>query len=892
MLSAIPVQLAHAQPAYSEKLSVYIAGSDALWYFTFGGLNGSSHLSALESTPGLSWYNVTAVSTAGWHSDFQVFGPRGYNLLPVPYLTPQGMFLAVGSDSYAHASAAASALDSYLLTDFVSYLNGTGTYTFYSPVSFTTLVSSTLLKLLPTGEHGFSNAISASSFITTASPFIVLEGVSSSSGFQHSLVVGSIATSAVSSTGTPTVLSYFGATVSHLNASSQSSSSVVQIKALDGIMQSSDPATLSTDTRSFTSTYTLNVAPGKSISRVNATLVQQPATLLATRAVDVGVLRTGDNLAVTLAFTNISPAYTITNITYTDGWWNGSGDFKFLGGNDSLTSTSLTVGASTTPVYRLEYTGSATGPLTIPASAVRYQYQANGKTFTGTTQLNPITLSLGVDEPVVYAIVSPIGSLGKPAGSTQTMNVTVFNVGTSPAISVVVAGHSIAGLAPKSGGSPGGTATVSVPLSVGALGSVNATTSYTVTYQDPNGNALQAETNVVSVIFSHVAIITGFPVLTLGATLSPLSSTATNVTISFVASNFGLANATSFRAVGELPSWLGCGAVSGTGIACSGNQVVITYGQINKSTTLRSFMSYNVTSPVNFILSPLTFHWLSSGQNVSGESNLAAVPAGMKLTKSFTPSQLFMGMASTVAAAAFNSGQLPFYNATVTTTADSFDRVTSSTPLTTTSATIAPGGNVTIDYPVSMLQSYGNMTGTPTDATFFFGGTSFSLHGAKPRVQVYQPLSVSIATSPVTPEEGKSFNITVEINNPSGVSVNDVLFTLPLPAGLTLSDLQNANATSRILTVSVPSLGPGANATASASAVAGSGITVPFSGAKLTFSYSGSTVSGVVPTSSGIAIAENVVTRYLIPIAIILVVMVGVAFYVRRLASSGPASPK
>jgi len=106
--------------AYSEKLNVFIAGSNALWYLSFSGVNGSSKLSALESTPGLAWYNVTAIRTNGWKSDFQIFGSEGYNLLPVPFIPSQALFLTVGSDSYADASAAASALGSYMLTSFVS----------------------------------------------------------------------------------------------------------------------------------------------------------------------------------------------------------------------------------------------------------------------------------------------------------------------------------------------------------------------------------------------------------------------------------------------------------------------------------------------------------------------------------------------------------------------------------------------------------------------------------------------------------------------------------------------------------------------------------------------------------------------------------------------------
>ncbi|MDE1857895.1 MAG: hypothetical protein KGI26_02345 [Thaumarchaeota archaeon] len=891
LVSAVPLRAAYAQAGYTEKLNVYVAGSDALWYFTFGGVNGSAHLNALESTPGLSWYNVTAISTSGWQSDFQVFGPRGYGLLPVPYITPQGIFLTVGSDSYADASAAAAALDSYLLTSFSSYSNGTGTFIFFSPVSFSSLVPATLLKnFLPTTEHGFAAAISSSSFTSTPSPFVVLEGVKGSAGFDHSLMVGSIAYSALSSGGVPTVLGYFGQSVSSLRASNASTSSVVQITTLDGIMQSHDSATVTSRTSPFSGSYTLDVAAGHKVSGFNATVVEQPGVLLATRAVDVGVLRTGGNLSVTLAFTNLSPSYLISNVTYSDNWWSGAAGFSFLSGVDNVSSTALASGQGTTPVYRVHYSGTATGSFTIPASVVRYAYVAGGKSFNGSTILNPIRLSLNQDDAVVYASVRPVGSLNQPAGAAQNLNITVVNVGTLPASSISVAGKTIAGLSAKTGGSPGGAATVTVPVSAAGLTGVNVTKSFDVTYQNPSGASLQATTNLASVIFTHVGMVTAFPALTVGATIKPLPAGVTNLTLSFTSSDFGLMNMTSFEASGALPAGLGCGRIFGTGLTCAGGRVMLSYPLVNKSSSMRSSMTFNVTSLANYIVGPFTFSATTAGQNVTGASNLVAAPLGLRLTKAYTPAQLFGGMGSTVAAMAYNAGPLAFYNATVTASVDSFDSLTASVPLTKTGLTIGPGANATISYPVSMSQTYGNFSGTAVSASYYFGGTQFSTQGAKPSVLLFRPLTVSVVSSPATPEEGKSFTIAFEINNPSGVAVSNVLFTLPIPGGVTLSGLQNAQFSSGTLTVTAASLGPDSNATASATAVASSGVTIPFSGSKLTFSYTGVTVNGVVPKASGIAINENVTLRYVIPIAVVLLVMLGVAFYLRRMASSGPAS--
>lgn len=886
VLSAVPVQQVHAASPYTEKLNVYVSGSAALWYFTFGGLNGSSKLSALESTPGLNWYNVTAIETIGWASDFQTFGPAGYNLLPVPFLPSQGLFLSVGSDSFADASAAASALDSYLFTSFRSYSNGTGTYEFYSPISFNDLVPATLLRFLPSAEGGFASAITSASFLSLPSPFVVLEGVRSSSGFAHTLVVGSISPGALSN-DKPNLMGYFGGTLTSLSAANQSSSSVVQIRFLDGVISSSDHATVTNNYAKFTSSYTLTLAAGQSFSTVNATVAQQPAPLLATRAVDVGVLRTGANLSVTLGFTNLSPTETITGLSFADNWWSTAGSFKLVGGNDSISNVTLPPQGSVTPVYRVQYTGTATGSVTVPASFVRYQYTINGVAFNATAQLNPIRLSLGVDDAVVYATFAPTGSLGKPVGTPQAFNITVTNVGTLPASSVVVAGHSILGLAAKSG-----SATVSVSQSAAGLLGVNGTTSYSVTYQDPAGSSLEATTNVIQDIFSHTSMNEGYPELTVSAQIASLANLETNLTLTYSSGNIGVANVTSFKAVGTLPPGLGCGKISGEGLTCSGNSVTVSYPLMNATSSYTAYMMYNLTAPLNYIIGPLSFQGTTSGRDVSGSSNPVAVPAGMVVTKEYAPSQLFGGMGSTVTVSATNGGPLSAYNATLSSAVDSFDTVQPSAVLSKSLGSIAPGGNVTLSYGVTMLSVSGSQTAVAATASFYFGGTPFSIQGTAPKVNVYQPLGVTVSAAPTAPEEGKSFTMTIEVTNTSPVQVSNVNFTLPVPSGVSLSGLVNAQFSKGVLTVSAGTLAAHGNFTATADAVASSGITIPFTNGKLTFSYSGTTINGNVPTSSGITIAENVFTRYVIPTAFILIAVFAVAFYVRRLAATAPASPK
>ena len=889
VLAAVPAQTAQAASSYTEKLNVYVAGSDALWFFTFGGVNASSGLSNFENTFGLSWYNITAIKTTGWSSDFQLFGPRGYNLLPVPFVPSQGLFLTVGSDNFSDARSAAAALDPYLFTSFASLSNGTGTFSFYSPISFDNLVPATLLKSLPSGEGGFAGAISTSAFLSGASPFVVLEGRKSSAAFTHSLVVGSIATGALSAAGQPAFTSYFGGSVSSLSASNKSASSVVHFSFIDGMVQSTDKgATVTSDNGRLTGSYTLDLTGGKKVSKINATVVQQPAPLLAYRTVSEGVLKTGGNLTVTLNLKNLSPSDTITKIAFSDNWWTSRNDFKLLVGNYSFTQ-SLASGAASTPDYELQYTGGVAGSVMIPASVVHYQYAFNGETFNATTVLNPVRLSLGADDAVVYATVAPTGGFGKSVGVTQNLSVTVTNVGTQSALLVVVAGHSLAGLA------AGASRTVAVSQTAAGLLQTNLTELYSATYQDSAGNKFSATSNEITDIFSHTSMNMGSPTLTVSAQVASLANLQTNLTLKFLTSNNGMANVTSFKATGTLPTWIGCGTISGTGIACDNatGTVTISYDRLNKSSSVTAYMKFNLTSPLDFILEPFTLRWADPLGSPTGGSNPTAVPAGLVLSKQFVPAQLFGGMTSKVTVSAANAGPLPLYNVTVASTADSsFDSVASGATLSNFTATVAAGKTSVVSYGVRLLQVSGTQTGTSPTTSFYLGGTAFSFQGLAPKLVVYLPLLVSIGTNPSVPEEGRNFTITIVIENPTALAVSGVRFTLPIPSGLQLSNPVNASLSSGTLTVSAGTLPAHGSLIATVGAIAGSGITIPFRDAKLTFAYEGVTINGTVPRSSGIAIAEDVTMRYIIPTVFILIAVLAVAFYVRKKAATAPASPK
>ncbi len=887
MLTALPFQQSQAAGAYSEKLQVFVAGSNAFWYVTFNGINGSSKLASFESSPGLSWYNITAIRTSTWKSDFQVFGPQGYNLLPVPWLPAEGLFLTLGSDSYPDALSAANALDSYMVSAFVSLSNGTGSYTFYSPLSFNDVVPQTLLKFVPASAGGFASAITSTAFESSLSPLLIVEGTKSTSGFDHSLVIGSITDKALDSVNRPNILAYFGSTPTSLVASSQSTSTTIQVRFLDGLVTSKDHASVTNDPAHFSGSYSISLSQGQKIHALNATVLQQPLGLTATRLVDAGVLHHLDNDSISISLSNPSNSTAVTHVSGTDNWWNPS-MFKLVRNtNSTISHSSISPGGRFTLSYVLQYIGNSTGEITIPPASVKYSYTVGLSTFNATAQTNPVVLSLGASHAVVFAYVAPTQGYGKSVGTSQSARVTMRNVGTQTASSVTVAGQQVSSI------TPGNTVSVNVSLSAASLLGTNLTRAYNVLYTDLEGGSLTATTNALPVVFSHSSMKLGYPQTILSATLGPIKSGGTNLTLTFATSNLGSSNVTSFVANGVLPAGIGCGSVSGTGASCSSGALKVTYASIKPGLTMRAYLKFNVTSPLNYFFAPVSFGAVSGGLNMTGRSTAMAVPTGFVVTKTFTPSKVFGGMASKVGLRGLNEGPFNLYNTSITSAVDLFDHLSTSAIPSTSAHLLPPGANISASYSVTAVSStFGDLTATPVYSSVYFGGRTFTLKGLGPVVSVYAPLSASITTSPSTPIEGKNFTINIGINNPSGVDVSQVLFTLPVPSGLGLSQLRNAQLSGGVLTVSLSQLNAHGVYNASAAAVASSGITVPFDKGKLSFVYSGVTVSGKLPVN-GIAIGENVTTRYLLPSALVFLALLATAYYIRRKAApTVPASQK
>ena len=882
-LTVVPAQRANASQAYSEKFTTYVAGGSALWYVSFDGVNATAPgIAAVEGQSGVSWYNLTMLKTTSWSSDFQAFGPNGYNLIPVPFAPSQGAFLTVGAESYATALTAAESFDSYVFASFVSYSNSTGVYRFYTPLSFSDIAPSTLLKFIPTGAGGFAVDIVASTFVDLDSPIVSLQGIREGSGFGHNLTVGSIAGSALSTLSQPEILTYFGATLGFMQASNMSTSSVVYVRFLDGPINSSDRAATVVSSAGSGS-YRLKLAPMQKLYGVNVTVNQTPDLLLARRVIDRGVLTRGQNVSVTISLNNPSGSSAINAAGFSDNWWKSYGFFRLVKGNYTFPHQTVAAGATVSPTYVLEYTGNGTRLITAPPISVNYTYSVGTKEFRGTADSNPVPLSLGTDNPVVYAFLVPAKNSEGSVGNTQRFNITVKNVGTLTASSETVAGRQEGGLL------AGSSITIPVVIMAQNLTEGMSSRSYSVSYSSSSGQNFTTTTNSVPVLFAHNSMSIGLPTFVVGATVAYTNSGKTNLTLAFTLTNGGTANLTGFTATGTLPAGLACGKPKGSWVSCAGGQVTLAPPTVAATSTDRASIEFDLSSGANYFFTPYAFHMKTGGLTISGESDAVAAPSGIILTKQFVPTAAFAGMNSTIQIKAANRGPFTIYNTTLTSRPDSFDAISLFSPLPVKYAqSTAAGGFLNATYNVVVLGIYGNLTSSPATASLFFGGFPYFLSQPGPSVSVYKPLAVSVTSTPSSPTEGRPFSIGISIQNPSGVSVSDVKFSLPIPPSITVSNLQNAVVQGGDLSVSAAQIGPGQTLIANATAQASSGVALQFVKGTLFFTYSGNTVRAPVPNKE-ILVGEDVLLRYTLPSVVVLVAVLAAAFFVRR--RMAPISP-
>lgn len=875
VLATVPV---HAQSGYTERLNVYTAGDDAFWYITMGRLaHTPSSITTVESTAGLTSFSLVAMSSTGATSDLQVFGVNGYNLLHLPSAPSEGLFLTVNASTPSADAPVVSEFSSVFATNFTEVSSSADSVIYYAPVDFVDTALAVLYPLVPTSLGGFASFVPESTLETVLTPFVQLTGTYNGTGFSNAISIGGAATGVISSTGALNLSELIGSTNATISASNSSTLSEVAVHSLDGVIISSDNATVDNHMANFSGAYYLSVSPSEQV-KANVTVETQPPLALGYRLLDHGDVSNGSLLGVSVVISNTGTS-TIDNVTLDDGWWQAyAGILSLSSGSSNILISSIAAGANATETYVLKVTSSSAQQITIPAAKISYTYTLSTGTFTGYATLGQQLLEVNQVDPSITAVARADIASDSPLGTSGNYTITLTNVGNSSALNVDVSGHSVGDIAQD-----GGTATVVIPITLTNLDQRNLTSSFELTYSNTAGQQLNMTTNNVQLMLSHTSMVIPFIELSTNDTLTASAIAAKTMNVTYTFSNGGTGTPTRINATEDFPQGVACTNASLVG-SCAGSAYTVSVASLPKTGLNNLTLTF---SSNNYIIPPTSIVASYEGMELHTFGGGYVIPAGLVITKSFSPGVGFPGTGSVVTLGVTNAGTSPVYNLTLASSVDKFDLASNSTETTDrTYSMISPGTTESFSYGVTLSSAaYGNLSGTIASVDFTFAGAAQGISGGTGSMVVYTAPTASVSTSPSSPEQNHDFTLTVTISNTAAVAVSNVVYTLKLPSGVSV--VSGGTLSNHVLTLSVPTLAANSNQNFSLTLSANTGLTIGTSGAKLTYQYLGATLTGS-PLSNSITVRIDETTTYTLPIGAAVVVGLIAVIFVRRRA--GPVA--
>ena len=875
--------------SYSEKLRVYVAGQDAFWFLAFNGVNATdSFLSTVESQNGVDSYSIAAVKFTGATSDYQVFGNDGYGIIGLPFIPQEGLFLRISSNNESLVDSLASQFDSFLQSAFVPLSISGNNHTFFSPVNFDKVAAPKLFTFVPSSEEGFASVFTQSQFVALPTPLITLEGIKTGPGFNHRVTIGSAMSAVIDSSG-DLILANLLRLQSNLtlSASPSSNSTEVYIRALDGLVVSSDRAKTGNNLSNLSGYYSVSLPPGKALN-ANVSVLSDFPVALGTRILDHGSLNNGDFLSVTLQVQNLASRSSIENLSLNDDWWKAYPQiFQLATGNSSLKVTSIAPNQNFSSTYVLKVISSNSSDIFISPTWGSYRYTHKDQVFGGHLLLNQAEVRTNDVGPAITLDARASIKSGAPFGSNGRFLVSVRNLGNGPALNVRVLNYTQPSLAQN-----GGIWRFNVPMPVSSLTERNLTRVFTANWLTPSGTSDQASSNRVTVLFSGTGIRVPYITATVASEFA-LDSNPKSVNVTYSISNLGRANSSDISATQSLPAGITClGTAIGTG-SCQGGQLSLDLGAVGKSPTRTTFR-LSLMEAKNFVLPPLNVTTKYKGLTLHTYSSSVPIPGGFSVTKDFQPNALFGGMEAKVTVKTDNAGPMNVYNVTFSSPADPFDIIVGQQGRAGLYQLVGANRSFAFNYTVltDSAQS-GSLTQVPINASFVFAGTPFSYTFSQGKVSLYKPLTFSATASPGTPVEGRPFLTIFSIDNVAPVGVSQVSLTIPLPVGL---QLLNSSAEARLsngeLIIGTPQLSSNSSFKVTLSFRASGGLRVDLSNSSLTFLFQGVTLNGQSPKQT-LIVTEDIYTRYAEPAILAALIMVAAVVVIRRrVPTTSPSSQK
>ncbi len=856
---------------YSENLSLYLTASEAFWRVGLTG--GNITVSSVSVPSSVSSFSVTFTHFNSWKSQYEVFTKYGFGLLGSTEPYADGAVLQINGSSLSDASQLASTLSQRFGLAFQQVATSANGFTFFSPSTYSTEVHVYLYPLIPQTANGFASMFTESQLNSNDLNYFKLSYSSSST--TYSLFYGGL--SALSSSSSFSLYSQLGLTsTAGYNYSSVATSSSIQIHVLGGLVSKSN-STFVNNYSNLSAIITANPAASSSVNQtravpnINATLDFSFPTILAYRQITPSLSPTkGQNVSVTIFVRNVSPAGSpvANNVNFNDSWVHQNSNLVNLTVGQTGKIANLSASSTETIAYAFTVLAS-NGTIHVPATPVTYQFvSAANKTVTATAYLNPETIIIGAsNEPLLEATETlPSGTI--QAGQTFSVNVSITNKGSGPAINLVSSTLTKANLP------VGSTWSFLSNASSGGLTSTNSTVSYPVSWSDASGRSLNTTTNTMSAVFSFSSPGTPAAYLHKLVTVGNATSNSANVTLTvFNGSPNEVSNVTVQDAVPlGMTFWK---AINTSSIHASGSLVNVNISALKGSSNESFRYSLNVTSPnQNILFQPANISARWNNETIVHYSSGYGLPLGVKANKLIVPSVGFQGTNVTISLGLVNTGTLPVYYASLTNVNDSFIHVSSAQNMAT-QPILGSGQSINQTLGGYLTGSQGIYNSTSSTANFLFAGSNQTAQSNVSKVTVYALPTAQITFAGPKVEELHDISVVVNVTNPSNVVINNVTYDLTIPNGLDLVNGQSPN-------FNIPSIGPNQSVTHDFTVRTDQPSAYVINHGNLTFYYQNHLVKGNSSTIV-VNINDDIPIRYGIPVLVGLVIVVGTILYIRKL---------
>jgi hypothetical protein len=851
---------------YTENLSVYLTASESFW--RVGLVGGNITVGSVTVPSSVSSYAIVLTSYSSWSSQYEVFTKYGFGLLGSSEPYADGAVLEINGSSQSDAAALANSLSQEFGLAFQQISSGSSSsdFTFFSPSTFTTEMHVYFYPLIPQSANGFASMFPESTLESNDLNYFEL---SYSSG-TYSLYYGGL--SKLSSSTSFLLYTQLGLSGSY-NYSSVASSSTIDVYVLGGLVSSSNATFVNNDANlSALISASAATATNHSITvpNINASLDFSFPTILAYRQITPSLAPSkGDNVSVTVYVDNVSPTGTpsATDVDFNDTWVYKNSNSVSLTVGQTGKEFNLTAGATQTLAYAFTVLAS-NGTIQIPPTPVTYQFvSAANKTVNATAYLNPETLEIGAaNEPLLEATETlPTGTI--QAGQTFSVNVTITNKGSGPALSLV------SGTLSKTNLPVGSSWSFLSNASSGGLTSTNSTVSYGVSWSDASGTSLNTTTNTMSAVFSFSSPGTPAAYLTKSVQLSNSSVSNANVTLTvFNGSPNEISNLTIKD---PIPSGVVFGVAYNTSsIHNSGSLVTMNISSIAGSANETFIYSVNITSSnQNILFEPANISASWNNETIVHYSEGAGLPLGVKATKIVSPGVGFQGTNVTVSLGLVNDGSLPVYFAGLGGVNDTYLQITSSQN-TSIATVLSPGKSLNQTLGGYLTGTQGVYNTTASTASFLFAGENQTASSNSSTVTVYGLPTANITFAGPKVEEDHTILVVENITNPSNVMIDNVSYTVSLPKGLSLVS-GSPNITGQTIDANQSYINQFSVSTNQPTQYI-------IAQGKLSFYYQNHQVAG--NTSETIVnINDDITLRYAIPVFVGLVLVAATIFYVRKM---------